>query len=119
MVTLAGAHSIGVSHCSSFSNRLYSFSTTNSQDPSTVVLESLTPNKLDNKYYVELRNHRGLLTSDQTLLSSPSTSRMVLNNAKYGSAWGPKFAQAMVRMGSIEVLTGSQGEIRSHCSVVN
>ncbi|XP_015891783.3 peroxidase 5 [Ziziphus jujuba] len=147
MVTLSGAHSIGVSHCSSFSNRLYSFNATHPQDPSmdpnyaaflrtkcpppsppqrtniaadpTVVLDSVTPYRLDKKYFVELRNHRGLLTSDQALTNSHLTSAMVLDNAKQGSAWADKFAKAMVRMGSIEVLTGSQGEIRKLCSRVN
>ncbi|TKY69066.1 Peroxidase 5 [Spatholobus suberectus] len=141
MVTLAGAHSIGVSHCSSFSNRLYSFSDTSTQDPSmdssyaatlktkcpappattdpTVPLEPSTPIRLDNKYYEGLISHRGLLTSDQTLFSSQSTKEIVLNNAYYGASWAEKFAQAMVRMGSIEVLTGSDGEIRKHCSFVN
>ena len=142
MVTLSGAHSIGVAHCSSFSKRLYSFNATHAQDPSmdphyaaylktkcpnhnsagrdpTVVLDSRTPLRLDNKYYVELRRRRGLLTSDQTLLSSPSTAKMVSNNAKYDSLWADKFAKAMVRMGSIDVLTGSQGEIRRYCSSVN
>ncbi|KAJ1440462.1 Secretory peroxidase [Sesbania bispinosa] len=135
MVTLSGAHSIGVSHCSSFSKRLIT------QDPSMdpsfaaslktkcppppsntdpiVVLDTITPNRLDNKYYEGLVNHRGLLISDQTLLSSQSTQQMVLSNANYGSNWATKFAEAMVHMGSIDVLTGYDGEIRKHCSFVN
>ncbi|KAI7990484.1 Peroxidase 5 [Camellia lanceoleosa] len=143
MVTLSGAHSIGVSHCSSFSTRLYSFNATHPQDPSmdpnyaaflktkcppsnagaginpTVALDVLTPNRLDNKYYTVLRKHRGVLTSDQTLLSSPSTAKTVMYNAKYGSKWEAKFASAMVRMGYIDVLSGKLGEIRKNCHVVN
>nr|KYP56125.1 Peroxidase 5 [Cajanus cajan] len=140
MVTLSGAHSVGVSHCSSFSDRLYSSNATFAQDPSmdpnfasslknkcpprsnddnTVVLDASTPNRLDNKYYTGLKNHRGLLTSDQTLMTSPSTRPMVLTNAKHASIWARKFAKAMVHMGSIDVLTGSQGEIRTRCSVLN
>ncbi|KAA8536702.1 hypothetical protein F0562_029180 [Nyssa sinensis] len=144
MVTLSGAHSIGVSHCSSFSDRLYSFNATHSQDPSmdpifarnlkskcprpsnagagsdpTVPLDVLTPNRLDNKYYMDLKNRHGLLTSDQTLLTSPSTAGIVRNNARHGAAWANKFAAAMVRMGYIDILTGNQGEIRKNCRVVN
>ncbi|XP_041020237.1 peroxidase 5-like [Juglans microcarpa x Juglans regia] len=145
MVTLSGAHSIGVSHCSSFSTRLYSFNATHPQDPSmdpifarnlkrkcprppqnagnvndpTVPLDVLTPNRLDNKYYTDLKNRRGILTSDQTLLSSTSTAGIVKNNARHGAAWAYKFTAAMVKMGSIDVLTGSQGEIRKNCRVVN
>ncbi|XP_004495876.1 peroxidase 5-like [Cicer arietinum] len=143
MVTLSGAHSIGVSHCSSFSNRLYSFNKTFSQDPSmnpkfaellkskcpppqtqtqsdpTVVFDASTPNRLDNNYYLRLQKHRGLLTSDQTLVSSGLTRNSVLRNAKHGSRWGVKFAKAMVHMGSLDVLTGFEGEIRERCNVVN
>ncbi|KAG6575729.1 Peroxidase 5, partial [Cucurbita argyrosperma subsp. sororia] len=141
MVTLSGAHSIGVAHCPTFSNRLHSFNATHLQDPSmnpsyaaylktkcpswspseqsTVALEFSTPNRLDHRYYVELKKHRGLLSSDQTLLSSSSTSRMVLDNAKHGSKWAVEFGMAMAKMGSIDVLTGWQGEIRRHCSFVN
>ncbi|XP_038900151.1 peroxidase 5-like [Benincasa hispida] len=141
MVTLSGAHSIGVAHCSTFSNRLYSFNATHSQDPSmnpnyaaylktkcpalssdqqrTVALEFSTPNHLDHQYYIQLKKHRGLLRSDQILLRSPFTSRMVLENANDGSKWAVEFGKAMVKMGSINVLTGSQGEIRRHCSFVN
>ncbi|TYH04965.1 hypothetical protein ES288_A08G047500v1 [Gossypium darwinii] len=146
MVTLSGAHSIGVSHCSSISNRLYSFNATHAQDPSldpnytaflktkcppptfaagaggdptTVPLDSVTPNRLDNKYYIELRGRRGLLTSDQTLMDSSLTSALVLSNVRHGAAWAKKFGKAMVRMGSLDVLTGAQGEIRRICSAPN
>ncbi|XP_050273544.1 peroxidase 5-like [Quercus robur] len=144
MVTLSGAHSIGVSHCSSFSKRLYTFNATHPQDPSmdpkfardlkakcpqqlssgnggdpTVPLDVLTPNKLDNKYYKDLMNHHGLLTSDQTLLSSPATVGIVRYHARNDAAWANKFAAAMVKMGSIDVLTGRQGEVRKNCRVVN
>ncbi|KAI6694549.1 hypothetical protein NL676_022259 [Syzygium grande] len=143
MVTLSGAHSIGVSHCSSFSSRLYAFNATFAQDPSldpayaaylktkcpppsnatqanpTVPLDSITAITLDNSYYRQLLKLRGLLTSDETLYTNPSTSEMVVKNAKNGFAWSVKFANAMVKMGSIDVLTGNQGEIRELCSVVN
>ncbi|PIA60823.1 hypothetical protein AQUCO_00300391v1, partial [Aquilegia coerulea] len=142
MVTLSGSHSIGVARCATFSNRLYTFNSTHPQDPSmdhryaaflktkcpppsnngarrnpTLPLDSATPNRLDNKYYKELKNHRGLLTSDQTLFNSPSTSGMVKNNILRPSTWAAKFASAMVRMGSIEVKTGTEGEIRMSCRV--
>lgn len=142
MVTLSGAHSIGVSHCSSFSNRLYSFNATHPQDPSLdsayaaflktrcpptanngvdpmVNLDIQTPIRLDNKYYSNLQSHRGLLTSDQILLDSPLTKNFVVNNVKYGTVWAKKFGAAMVRMGSIDVLTGTQGEIRRNCRFVD
>ncbi|XP_041020532.1 peroxidase 5-like [Juglans microcarpa x Juglans regia] len=144
MVTLFGTHSIGVSHCSSFSTRLYSFNATHPQDPSmdpifarslkakcpppsnsrdgrfpTVPLDVLTPNKQDNKYYKDLKNHQGLLTSDQTLFSSSSTKNIVRNNARNDAAWANKFAAAMVKMGYIDVLTGRLGEVRKDCRFVN
>ncbi|XP_059274689.1 peroxidase 5-like [Lycium ferocissimum] len=143
MVTLSGAHSFGITHCSSFSNRLYGFNSTHPQDPSldpryasflkhkcprpisdtlvdpTVNLDVTTPKHLDNKYYLNLKYHRGLLTSDQTLFESPLTSKLVMNNVKHGSTWGRKFAAAMVHMGSIDILTGKKGEIRKNCHFVN
>ena len=82
-------------------------------------LDVLTPNKLDNKYYKDLMNHHGLLTFDQTLLSSPTTVGIVRNHARNDAAWANKFAAAMVKMGSIDVLTGRQGEVRKNCRVVN
>lgn len=142
MVTLSGTHSIGVSHCSSFTNRLYTFNATNPQDPSmdprfanmlkskcpsnaprnvdpTVVQDIITPNRLDNKYYQNVVNRRDLLTSDQSLMTSPGTASMVRSFSRQGNVWANKFAKAMVHMGSIEVLTGLDGEIRKNCRVIN
>jgi peroxidase len=140
MVTLSGAHSIGDSHCSSFSNRLYSFNERYTQDPSldptyasylkgqcpksssvdpTVSFDPTTPTTLDNNYYKNLKVNNGLLTSDQVLWNTPSTRGKVKNNANHPRTWAGKFTKAMVRMGSIEVLTGKQGEIRKNCRLVN
>ncbi|XP_073152179.1 peroxidase 5-like [Henckelia pumila] len=140
MVTLSGAHSIGISHCTSFSTRLYptvdptldpkyaAFLKTICPPPvngtttvnPTTNLDSLTPKILDNKYYVGLKLNKGLFTSDQTLYNSPLTKKIVLNNAQYGYTWATKFAAAMVKMGKIDVLTGTdKGEIRTKCNLVN
>ncbi|KAF3632085.1 putative peroxidase 2-like [Capsicum annuum] len=78
-----------------------------------------TPNKLDNKYYLGLKSQKGLLVSDQTLMSHPITAKLVNYNARYGSIWARKFAAAMVHMGTLDVLTGRNGEIRRHCHFVN
>ncbi|XP_072984739.1 peroxidase 5-like [Typha latifolia] len=143
MVTLSGAHSIGRSHCSSFTQRLYNFSATQVQDPSlgpsfadylkarcppwtannddltTVELDGVTPTSLDNQYYNNLLDNRGVLFSDQTLHGNPWTGGLVEFYSRFRGTWGAKFADAMVKMGSIDVLTGSQGEIRERCWVVN
>ncbi|ONK63114.1 uncharacterized protein A4U43_C07F11560 [Asparagus officinalis] len=141
MVTLSGAHSFGVSHCSSFADRLYRFNATHPQDPSldplfasflkqrcprtvggasdpTVTMDLITPNRLDNAYYVNLEHRRGLFGSDQTLYDSELTRRMVVENTMRARVWRKKFGKAMVKMGAIEVLTGRQGEIRRKCNIV-
>lgn len=144
MVTLSGAHSIGRTHCSSFaSNGLYDFSTELVTDPTigqsfvghlksqcppntaslsdltTTLLDVATPHKLDNECYKNLVKGRGVLASDQTLWTSDLTKGLVVDDVKDGTGWADKFAAAMVKMGTIEVLTGIQGEIRESCRVVN
>ncbi|RWR94462.1 peroxidase 5-like protein [Cinnamomum micranthum f. kanehirae] len=142
MVTLSGAHSIGVSHCSSFVNRLYNASNTTGIDPTissaygqllrlrcpsnvtandsrTASLDIITPDVLDNRYYVGLTLNLGLLTSDHALTTNSTLATMVNNNVNNGTAWAVKFALAMVKMGNIEVKEGTQGEIRTNCRVIN
>ncbi|KAK1352717.1 Peroxidase [Heracleum sosnowskyi] len=90
MTALFGAHSIGLSQCSTFSSRLYRFNSSHPQDPTldskfvnflkkkcpenatnSVDLDVVTPYRLDNQYYKNLKRNMGVLTSDQVLASSP------------------------------------------------
>ncbi|KAL2921624.1 Peroxidase 5 [Bienertia sinuspersici] len=141
MVILSGAHTIGRAHCTSFSNRLYSFNTTTVQDPTihpayaaqlqrqcpsgkaganiVVPMDPISPAVSDTAYYRNILNNRGLFTSDQTLISVASTADLVNQYARDPRLWGRKFADAMVAMGQVGVLTGDQGEIRGNCRVVN
>ena len=143
MVVLSGAHTVGRSHCSSFTNRLYGFSNASDVDPAissayafllrsicpsnstqfvpntTTDMDLITPAVLDNKYYLGLANNLGLFTSDQALLANATLKKAVDEFVKSESKWKSKFAKAMVKMGNIEVLTGTQGEIRLNCRVVN
>ncbi|KAI4384882.1 hypothetical protein MLD38_002973 [Melastoma candidum] len=141
MVTLSGAHTIGRSHCTSFNNRLYNFSTTVKQDPTlnrkyaailkkecpnvtdkpnlVVPMDPTTPAVFDINYYANLFKNEGLFTSDQTLLSKAATAKAVKKNVAHPSHWEKKFAAAMIKMGNIGVLTGTKGEIRADCRKIN
>ncbi|MBA0723132.1 hypothetical protein Golax_003741, partial [Gossypium laxum] len=134
VVALSGGHTIGISHCSSFTGRLYP-----TQDPTmdqtfaknlkqvcptanssnTTVLDIRTPNKFDNKYYVDLMNRQGLFTSDQDLYTNSRTRGIVTSFAVNQTLFFEKFVAAMVKMSQLSVLTGKAGEIRANCSVRN
>ncbi|XP_062147586.1 peroxidase 5-like [Alnus glutinosa] len=140
MVTLSGAHTIGRSHCTSFSDRLYNFNGTMSQDPSldpmyaaqlkqqcpqgstdpnlVVPMNPGSPAITDVGYYVDVFANRGLFTSDQTLLTNLATANQVNQNART-PLWKRKFAAAMLKMGQLDVLTGDAGQIRTNCRVIN
>ncbi|RDY05782.1 Peroxidase 12, partial [Mucuna pruriens] len=134
VVALSGGHTIGISHCSSFSNRLFP-----TQDPvmdktfgknlrltcptnttvNTTVLDIRSPHTFDNKYYVDLLNRQGLFTSDQDLYTDKRTKPIVTSFAVNQTLFFDKFVFAMLKMGQLSVLTGTQGEIRANCSVRN
>ncbi|KAL6878352.1 hypothetical protein ACP4OV_012522 [Aristida adscensionis] len=135
LVILSGAHTVGRSHCSSFvPDRLQTPSdinpglagflrsrcpaNTSISDP-TVMQDVVTPNKMDNQYYKNVLSHTVLLTSDAELLMSPGTAKMVDDNAKIPGWWEDRFKKAMVKMASIEVKTGYQGQIRKNCRAIN
>lgn len=71
------------------------------------------------QYYDNVQKRKVLFKSDATLLSSETTSRLVDSHAKDPREWLEKFKAAMVKMGSIEVKTEANGQIRKHCRFVN
>ncbi|CAH1418046.1 unnamed protein product [Lactuca virosa] len=135
MVALSGAHTIGQARCTVFRARVHtdtnidaSFAksrqsncplTAGSGDNNLAPLDVKTPNNFDNSYYKDLINQQGLLRSDQQLHNGGSTDSLVEQYSKNPGSFHVDFAAAMINMGDIRPLTGSNGEIRKNCRKVN
>ncbi|GLU08307.1 hypothetical protein SLE2022_252260 [Rubroshorea leprosula] len=139
LVLLSGGHTIGVAHCATFTPRLYNFSGKGDQDPSldpsyAQFLKKRCPNPanpativamdpksaltFDKHYYQTLLENKGLFVSDAALLTN-SDSAEIVGRLHISNSFIPQFANSMKKMGAIEVLTGTAGEIRKQCRVVN
>ncbi|XP_058198237.1 peroxidase N [Rhododendron vialii] len=143
VVVLSGGHTIGLAKCATFSFRL-NFTGTGTPDPtmdSTLVsdLQNRCPatgdgnntapfdrnstDLFDNHYFKNLLSGNGLLASDQILFSSDAgastTKSLVQFYSDNPSLFLADFANSMVKMGNISPITGSSGEIRKNCRVVN
>lgn len=76
-------------------------------------------NLQENSYYEDILAHRVVLTADATLNSNLETVSLVNEYAANNMHWLEDFAEAMVNMSMIGVLTGTAGGIRSNCRVTN
>lgn len=85
----------------------------------TTVLDLRSPDTFDNKYYVDLMNRQGLFTSDQDLYTDSRTRPIVTAFAINQTLFFEEFVTSMIKMSQLNVLTGSQGEIRANCSARN
>ncbi|EPS63360.1 hypothetical protein M569_11425 [Genlisea aurea] len=141
LVVLSGSHTIGTSHCSTIATRLYNFSGTGAPDPSmdpeyvarlksrcrptdNTTLVEMDPGSFrtfDLHYYENVGKRRGLFTSDSTLLSDGLAGSYVRRQGSLATAaeFFEDFSDSMVKLGSIGVLTGKEGEIRKRCDAVN
>ncbi|CAM0913586.1 unnamed protein product [Alopecurus aequalis] len=144
MVLLLGAHTVGTTQCSLIkSTRLYNYAgRSGATDPSLdpyyafVYKTYVCPNqassdnnvvflddqssalKVDNSFYKMLQKHRGVLSIDQNLYGDGSTKWMVDMLANTNNfSW--LFPAALVKLGEVNVLTGTQGEIRKVCNRFN
>ncbi|XP_061346175.1 cationic peroxidase 1-like [Gastrolobium bilobum] len=136
MVTLSGAHTIGLVRCSLFRARVYnetnidpSFAASmqakcpfEGGDDNLSPFDSTTPFIFDNAYYKNLVKKKGLVHSDQQLFvngsGGPTDSEVVTYSRNMGR-FKKDFADAMIKMSMLRPLTGSGGEIRKNCRVVN
>lgn len=140
MIALSGAHTLGFSHCSRFANRIYSFSSTSSVDPTlnssyatqlqqmcprnvdpsiAINMDPITPNNFDNVYYKNLQSGKGLFTSDEVLYTDRRSQSTVNTYAQNSQAFNTAFVNAMRHLGRVGVKTGTQGEIRLDCTKFN
>lgn len=132
LVALSGGHTIGFARCSAFRNRIYNATNIDPDFakerqrtcPSTGGDSNLapfdpTPLTFDGKYFSSLSQKRGLLISDQALFNGGSTDGLVQTYSHNFKAFSADFANSMIKMGNINVLTGNKGQIRSNCRRVN
>ncbi|KAH7853184.1 hypothetical protein Vadar_034399 [Vaccinium darrowii] len=141
LVALSGSHTIGDARCTTFRQRLYNqtgngladFSLDQSYasqlrsrcprsggDQNLFFLDFVTPTKFDNSYFKNLLASKGLLNSDQVLVTKNQQSmELVKQYAENMELFFQQFAKSMVKMGNISPLTGSWGEIRKNCRKIN
>ncbi|KAK4718631.1 hypothetical protein R3W88_016969 [Solanum pinnatisectum] len=139
LVTLSGAHTIGVTHCTLVARRLYNFTGKGDVDPSlnpnyATTLRKLCPNPInrativemdpkssfsfDSHYFEALNQHMGLLGSDAALMTN-SFSALIVRKMQNPHVFLAFFGRSMQKMGGIRVIAGGEGEIRKNCRVVN
>ncbi|KAM7526231.1 hypothetical protein LguiA_016133 [Lonicera macranthoides] len=137
-VALLGAHSIGRVHCLNIVKRLYPTIDPTldpgyaeylkvrcpkpEPDPKKVEYarnDLQTPMVLDNMYYKNILNHKGLLLVDQQLVSDPRTSPFVEQMAASNDYFHDQFSRALLILSENNPLSGDQGEIRKDCRYVN
>lgn len=135
---------MGKARCLSFRQRVYDVSAEEHYDPykryttfrrilrsicpksgrdnELAPLDFTTPARFDNHYYTNLLQGNGLLGSDNVLVTEDHEGviiELVWDYASNQKHFFEAFANSMVKMGNINVLTGNEGEIRRKCRFVN
>ncbi|XP_060970417.1 peroxidase 35 [Cannabis sativa] len=136
MVALSAAHTLGFSHCSQITSRIWGSkvdSTLNSTyakqlqamcprnvDPRIAInMDPNTPRTFDNMYYKNLQQKKGLFTSDQVLFEDSRTRPTVNAWATNTNAFNNAFISAMTRLGRVGVKNSQNGNIRINCGAFN
>ncbi|CAN1222494.1 Peroxidase 42 [Linum grandiflorum] len=75
--------------------------------------------KLDNNYYRNILENKGLLIVDHQLATDKRTKPYVKKMAKSQDYFFKHFSRAIIKLSENNPLTGDKGEIRKQCNVVN
>ncbi|KAM6597548.1 hypothetical protein CsatA_008072 [Cannabis sativa] len=134
LVALSGAHTTGEARCVMFRNRIYNETNIDSSlatslktncslstddDDKLSSLDNTSHVIFDNGYYKNLVEKKGLLHSDQQLFSGGSTDSLVTTYSEDADQFYNDFANAMIKMGQLSPLTGTNGQIRTNCRKPN
>jgi peroxidase len=104
LVALSGGHTVGRTKLCDFVRDVHKPTCRPFQ-----VLDVITPDVFDNKYFAGLVNRQGVFNSDQNLLTHPRTAQFVTNFANNQQAF---FEQWIKSMGKLSGRKASNGEIR-------
>ncbi|GJN22591.1 hypothetical protein PR202_gb10171 [Eleusine coracana subsp. coracana] len=138
LVVLSGGHTLGFAHCSSFQDRIHINNNGGPQQVDPALNPSFaaslrracpanntvraagsgldaTSTAFDNTYYRMLQAGRGLLSSDEALLTHPKTRAFVALYAASQEAFFRAFAKSMLRMSGLN----GGNEVRANCRRVN
>ncbi|KAJ0979234.1 hypothetical protein J5N97_014708 [Dioscorea zingiberensis] len=135
LVVLSAAHTLGFARCLIYRARIYNETATidgefasslkaqcplSGKDDNLASLD-MSPVSFDTAYFDDLMSKKGLLHSDQQLFKGDGGACDVLvsyYSENPGAFWSD-FSSSMIKMGNISPLTGTDGEIRENCRVVN
>ncbi|WVZ12691.1 hypothetical protein V8G54_017221 [Vigna mungo] len=143
MVVMIGAHSVGITHCDFFMQRALDFNKTGVPDP-TLGKETIdeikqacpnpgttlfrnppvnfdaTPTVLDNLFFKDMVDkRRTLLITDGHLIEDDRTRPIVEQMAADPNLFPKRFPEVMLKLMSLNVLTGNEGEVRKICRSTN
>ena len=85
----------------------------------TVSNDPVTASLFDNQYYQNLVDGKGLFRSDSVLFTDERTKGKVEGFSTNQDDFFAKWSESFVKLSSIGVKTGEQGEIRKSCMNVN
>ncbi|CAO2820344.1 unnamed protein product [Amaranthus hypochondriacus] len=140
LVILSGAHTIGLAHCSTFSDRFqinskgnitfvdssldenYASKLAKKCAASTSAMVNIDPKtafSFDNQYYSNLKAKQGLFQTDSVLFDDQRTRDLVEQFASDLNSFYEGWSDSFLKLSSIGIKTGGEGEVRQICSRIN